>query len=50
MTANKKKKFRIPLKKISEFCRRWGVAEFLLFGSACVMISAILKSCGCQPF
>lgn len=29
-----KKKFRIPRKKISEFCRRWGVAEFSLFGSA----------------
>jgi uncharacterized protein len=28
-----KKKFRIPRKKISEFCRRWGV-EFSLFGSA----------------
>ena len=29
-----KKKFRIPRKKISEFCRRWGVEEFSLFGSA----------------
>lgn len=29
-----KKKFRIPRKKINEFCRRWGVAEFSLFGSA----------------
>lgn len=29
-----KKKFRIPRKKISEFCRRWGVIEFSLFGSA----------------
>lgn len=29
-----KKKFRIPRKKISEFCRRWGVVEFSLFGSA----------------
>ena len=30
----KKKKFRIPRKKISEFCHRWGVVEFSLFGSA----------------
>jgi uncharacterized protein len=29
-----KKKFRIPRKKISEFCRRWAVVEFSLFGSA----------------
>lgn len=29
-----KKKFRIPRKRISEFCRRWGVVEFSLFGSA----------------
>ncbi len=29
-----KKKFRIPRKKISEFCRRWEVVEFSLFGSA----------------
>ena len=29
-----KKKFRIPRKKIGEFCRRWGVVEFSLFGSA----------------
>ncbi len=28
-----KKKFRIPRKKISEFCRRWEVVEFSLFGS-----------------
>jgi uncharacterized protein len=28
-----KKKFRIPRKKISEFCQRWGVVEFSLFGS-----------------
>ena len=28
-----KKKFRIPRKKISEFCRRWDVVEFSLFGS-----------------
>lgn len=25
---------RIPRKKISEFCRRWQVVEFSLFGSA----------------
>jgi len=29
-----KKKLRIPRKKISEFCRRWEVVEFSLFGSA----------------
>lgn len=29
----KKKKIRIPRKKIAEFCRRWGVVEFSLFGS-----------------
>ncbi|HJZ11987.1 MAG TPA: nucleotidyltransferase family protein [Acidobacteriota bacterium] len=29
-----RKKFRIPRKKISEFCRRWKVVEFSLFGSA----------------
>ena len=28
-----KKKIRIPRKKIAEFCRRWGVVEFSLFGS-----------------
>ena len=28
-----KKKIRIPRKKISEFCRRWMVTEFSLFGS-----------------
>jgi predicted nucleotidyltransferase len=28
-----KNKFRIPRKRISEFCRRWGVVEFSLFGS-----------------
>lgn len=26
-------KANIPRKKISEFCRRWNVAEFCLFGS-----------------
>ncbi len=29
----KKKKIRIPRKKISQFCLRWGVVEFSLFGS-----------------
>ena len=29
----KKKKFRIPRKKIAEFCKRWGINEFALFGS-----------------
>lgn len=33
MSAMQKKKFRIPRKKINEFCRRWGVVEFSLFGS-----------------
>jgi len=28
-----KKKIRIPRKKIAEFCRRWKVVEFSLFGS-----------------
>lgn len=27
------KKFRLPRKKIAEFCKRWGVTEFSLFGS-----------------
>ncbi len=34
MRTMQKKKFRIPRKKINEFCRRWGVVEFSLFGSA----------------
>jgi uncharacterized protein len=34
MNLMQKKKFRIPRKKIGEFCRRWGVVEFSLFGSA----------------
>ena len=29
----KKKKFRIPRKKIAEFCQRWSINEFALFGS-----------------
>jgi predicted nucleotidyltransferase len=28
-----KKKFRIPRKKIAEFCKRWRINEFSLFGS-----------------
>ena len=28
-----KKKFRIPRKKIAEFCKRWSINEFALFGS-----------------
>ncbi len=28
-----KKKFRIPRKKIAEFCKRWSINEFSLFGS-----------------
>ena len=27
------KKFRLPRKKIAEFCKRWGIIEFSLFGS-----------------
>jgi predicted nucleotidyltransferase len=27
------KKFRLPRKKIAEFCKRWGINEFSLFGS-----------------
>ena len=30
----KKNKFRIPRKKIAEFCKRWSINEFALFGSA----------------
>lgn len=26
-------KFRIPRKKIAEFCKRWGITELSLFGS-----------------
>jgi predicted nucleotidyltransferase len=29
----KKTKIRVPRKKISEFCQRWMVTEFSLFGS-----------------
>ena len=29
----RKKKFRIPRKKIAEFCQRWSINEFALFGS-----------------
>ncbi|MDQ3007694.1 MAG: nucleotidyltransferase domain-containing protein [Chloroflexota bacterium] len=29
-----KKKFRIPRKKIAEFCKRWSINEFSVFGSA----------------
>jgi len=29
-----RKKFRIPRKKIAEFCKRWSITEFSLFGSA----------------
>ncbi|MBV6391897.1 MAG: hypothetical protein KPEEDBHJ_01113 [Anaerolineales bacterium] len=28
-----KRKFSIPRKKIAEFCKRWSVTEFSLFGS-----------------
>jgi predicted nucleotidyltransferase len=29
----RKKKFRIPRKRIAEFCKRWGITEFSVFGS-----------------
>lgn len=28
-----RKKFRIPRKKIAEFCKRWSINEFSVFGS-----------------
>jgi predicted nucleotidyltransferase len=30
----KRKKFRIPRKRIAAFCQRWSITEFSLFGSA----------------
>ena len=30
----RKKRFTIPRKKIAEFCKRWHVSEFAIFGSA----------------
>ena len=30
----KRKKFRIPRKRTAEFCQRWNITEFSLFGSA----------------
>ena len=29
-----RKKFRIPRKRIAEFCQRWSITEFSVFGSA----------------
>ena len=29
----RKKKFRIPRKRIAEFCKRWSITEFSVFGS-----------------
>lgn len=29
----RKKKFRIPRKRIAEFCKRWSITEFAVFGS-----------------
>lgn len=29
-----KTKIRIPKSKVAEFCKRWGVSEFAIFGSA----------------
>ena len=28
-----RKKFRLPRKKIAEFCKRWNITEFSVFGS-----------------
>ena len=28
-----RKKFRLPRKKITQFCKRWSITEFSLFGS-----------------
>lgn len=33
LSMQRKKKFRIPRKKIAEFCQRWGITELALFGS-----------------
>ena len=30
----KTKRFTIPRKKIADFCKRWNVSEFAIFGSA----------------
>jgi uncharacterized protein len=29
----RKNKFRVPRKRIAEFCKRWSINEFALFGS-----------------
>jgi len=29
----RRNKFRLPRKKIAEFCKHWGITEFSLFGS-----------------
>ena len=29
----RRNKFRLPRKKIAEFCKRWGITEFSVFGS-----------------
>jgi len=29
-----KKRFTIPRKKVADFCKRWNVSEFSIFGSA----------------
>lgn len=34
MPTKTKTKFRIPRKEIVEFCKRWNINEFSLFGSA----------------
>ncbi|CAG1013533.1 hypothetical protein ANRL4_04961 [Anaerolineae bacterium] len=33
ISSMQRKKFRIPRKKITEFCKRWNVTEFAMFGS-----------------
>jgi uncharacterized protein len=34
MMPTKAKRFAIPRKKIADFCKRWKVSEFAIFGSA----------------
>jgi predicted nucleotidyltransferase len=34
MMPTKTKRFTIPRKKIADFCKRWNVSEFAIFGSA----------------
>jgi predicted nucleotidyltransferase len=34
MMPTKTKRFTIPRKRIADFCKRWNVSEFAIFGSA----------------